>query len=241
MAESSQNVESALLDAFKHPDPAPRLIELIRAHSQFPTIFYLISIYTELAAELPTQIDKFAQALAQVKTSKVKIDTEDDFGKPAQLDIEPIFVSELADELSGDFVNVKDLSVTSSNEYLIASLLSATSRKYRLCESPAQIGSVLCGLYYNDRKYGYADRATFEVRVLGACLQLLTSGSYLYGPEGIYAGKIDVLAALETIKKEGVVKNPNGQELLEATIQQAKLGFKLDVENAWNVLFPREE
>ncbi|KAM6496997.1 hypothetical protein JOM56_007470 [Amanita muscaria] len=128
-----------------------------------------------------------------------------------------------------------------SSESLLTSSVAISSTKYRLCESPAQIGSVLCGLYYNDRKYGYADRATFEVRVLGACLQLLTSGSYLYGPEGIYAGKIDVLAALETIKKEDVVKNSNGQELLEATIQQAKLGFKLDVENAWNVLFPQEE
>ena len=122
---------------------------------------------------------------------------------------------ELADLLSGNLANDIDTSVTPSNEYLIASLLSAASRKHCLGESTAQVGSVLRGLYYSDRKHGDADPATFQVLVLGACLQLLASGSYLYGPKGIHFGKIDVLSALEAAKKEGVVKHPNGQGLLE--------------------------
>lgn len=142
----------------------------------------------------------------------MKIDIKDNLGRLAQLDIEPILVRELADFLSGDLANDIDTSVTPSNDYLIASLLSAASRKHRLGESPAQVGSVLRGLYYSSDG---ADPATFEVLVLGACLQLLASGSYLYGPKGIHFGKVDVLSALEAVKKESVVKDPNGQELLE--------------------------
>lgn len=51
--------------------------------------------------------------------------------------------------------------------------------------------------------------------VLVACLQLLMSGSYLYGPTGTELGTDDVLATLEKIRESRVVKDPKGQRLLE--------------------------
>ena len=50
---------------------------------------------------------------------------------------------------------------------------------------------------------------------LGACLQLLICGSYLYGSLGTEVGKVDILAALEKIKRARIVKHPNGLQLLE--------------------------
>jgi hypothetical protein len=212
----SQSVEDALQDALSHSTPAPMLIELIKAHPNHTTILDLVVLYTELVAEQPNQVDKLAEALAEVKTSKLKIGTDMD-------DIEPIFFRELADVLSGELSSDIDTSVAPSNSYLIASLLSAASRKHRLGESSAQVGSILCGLYYSDRNHSVAVPATYEVLVLGACLQLLSSGSYIYGPQGFHFGKIDVLSALQVAKKEGVVKNPNGQRLLEVCIKRIRL------------------
>ena len=75
MAAPSQSVEEALQDALTHSTPAPMLIELIKAHPIRTTILDLISLYTELVAEQPNQVDKIAEALAEVRTSKVKIDS----------------------------------------------------------------------------------------------------------------------------------------------------------------------
>jgi len=98
------------------------------------------------------------------------------------------------------------------------------------------VGAISHGLHYKDDYYFDIPVTVREVIVLGSCLQLLVAGSYLYGPGGTNVGKD---TALEAVKADRVVKTPNGQQLLEDTIQHAKSGFVTDwnVENAWRALF----
>jgi len=234
-SESFPDIDQAFRDAFNQPEPVPALLEVIGAHPQLTTITDLVCTYMELTAEHPAEVHRFARALVELQNStEPTIDAFDDFGKPVKKTIHPILNRELADIHSGDLSKAKDSSVTASNDYLIASLLSAISLKYRLCDSPAQVGSIVIGLHPKDNKlYGPS-----EILVIAACLQLLVAGSYLYGPQGTDVGKQDVPKALELIEQQSVVQNLNGKHLLEATIRQAKSGFKDDVDNAWSILFP---
>jgi len=217
MAESFLNAEDAFRDAFNQPNPTPKLLELIKEHPQLPTIIHLVSVYLQLVAECPIQIDKFARALVDLQaTNDITIAAYDACGNPAQQNILPLLNRELAGFHSGDLgAAVEDTSITPSNDYFVASLLSATSMKYRLCDSPAQVGAVMHGLRVNDRRYRDDGLSSREVFVVGACLQLLVTGSYLYGPTGTDTTKVDVLTALQDIRAEGIVKSQNGQRLLE--------------------------
>jgi hypothetical protein len=214
MAGSFPNAENAFRGAFNQPDPTPKLLELIRANPELQTITDLVLVYMELVAESPTQIYKFAESLASVRQSTITVAGYDRLGNPAQQNIGHVFNDVFVGFHSTDLNDVKDKSVTPSNEFLIASLISAISMKYRFCDSPAQVGGLTRGLQYDDESYG-DDVSSREILVLGACLQLLVAGSYLYGPTGTDVGRVDVLGALERIKTADIVKGPNGQILLE--------------------------
>lgn len=201
-------------DAFNQPDPTPHLLKLIEANPQLPTITLLVYVYMDLVAESPTQIYKYADALASVRKSKITVAGGDRLGNPAQENIRHAFNDVFVGFHSFDLDNVKDKSVTPSNEFLVASLISAVSMMYTFCDSPAQVGALLRGLHYDDENYG-DDVSSREILVLGACLQLLVAGSYLYGPKGTDVGRVDVLGALERIKAADIVKDPNGQQLLQ--------------------------
>lgn len=208
MTESFPNAEASFRDAFTQLDPAPKLLELIKVHPTAAAITDLVSIYFELAAEDPTQLSRYAEALAIIQATETTIlDAADPFGNLGERKISLILYTILAEFHSGDLF-VQDASIIPSNDYLVASLFSAVSLKYRLTDSPAQVGSIRHGLHY---KGGYDTR---EVLVLGSCLQLLVAGSYLYGPGGTDIGKDNISAALEAVKADRVVKTPNGQRLL---------------------------
>jgi len=236
-SESFPDAENAFRDAFNQPEPVPALLEIIRAHPQRATITELICAYMALTAEHPTEVHRFARVLAKLKKSKEPtVYTFDDFGKSVKRTIDLVLNRELADIHGGDLIEAKSSLVTASNDYFITSLLSAISLKYRLCDSPGQVGPIVRGLHPKDNNRRGHNQ---EIPVIAACLQLLVAGSYLYGPQGTDVGKEDVPKALELIAQQGVVQNLNGKRLLEATIQQAKSGFNDDVDDAWSILFPQ--
>ena len=207
MTEAFPNAERAFRDAFNHPDPVPKLLELVTAHPDYPAILDLVVVYMELVGESPTQFDKFAGALVKLQHSKgITVAGCDAFGNPEQFEIAHALYDHLLGIHSGSLVVATDPSVTPTNQYLIDSLLSAISIKYRLCN--AHSPAVANGLDHKPKRYR-------QVYVLGTCLQLLMSGSYLYGPAGTEVGTDDVLATLEKIKRSRVVKDANGQRLLE--------------------------
>lgn len=208
MAESFPNAENAFRD------PTPHLLELIWANPVLPTITDLVYVYMSLVAESPAQIYKYTEALASVRKSKITVGGGDRLCNPAQQNIGHAFNDVFVGFHSFDLDDVNDKSVTPSNEFLVASLISAVSMTCTFCDSPAQVGALLRGLHYDDENYG-DDVSSREIRVLGACIQLLVAGSYLYGPRGTDVGRVDVLGALERIKAADIVKNPNGQQLLQ--------------------------
>ena len=206
MTEAFPNAESAFRDAFNQPDPVPKLLELITAHPDVETITDLILVYAKLVGESPTQFDKFAAALVKLQHSKgITVAGVDRVGNRAQLEIAYAVSEQLHDIHASGLVGPSNTSVTPSNEYLIDSLLSAISIKYKLCDSHTAVD-----LHDLPKRYR-------QVYILGACLQLLMSGSYLYGPTGTEVGSDDVLAALEKIKESRVVKDPDGRRLLEVS------------------------
>jgi hypothetical protein len=202
MTEAFPNAESAFRDAFNQPDPAPKLLELITAHPDVEAIGDLILVYTELVGEF----DKFAAALVKLQHSKgITVAGLDRIGNQSQLEIGYALSEQLHDHHAGSLVRPSNPFVTPSNEYLINSLLSAISIKYKLCGSHTAVD-------LHDLPKIYR-----QVYIVGACLQLLMSGSYLYGPTGTEVGSDDVLATLEKVKESRVVKDPDGRRVLEVS------------------------
>jgi len=83
--------------------------------------------------------------------------------------------------------------------------------KHHLCNSSAFYNAVSRGLNYQAETG--IDPTTHEVLVLGACLLLSISGSYLYGSK--HTDGSHVLGALKKIKEAGLLEHPDGQLLLE--------------------------
>ena len=207
ITEAFPKAESAFRDAFNQPDPAPKLLELITTHPDTSAILDLVVVYMELVGESPTQFDKFAGALVKLQNAKgITVASGDGLGNLTQLEIADALYDKLLDIHTGNLVVARDRYVTPSNQYLIDSLLSAISIKYRLCDTHSD--AILHCLRHTPKRNA-------QVYVLGACLQLLMSGSYLYGPTGTEVGTDDVLATLEKIRESRVVKHPKGQRLLE--------------------------
>jgi len=115
------------------PDPTPKLLELICAHPELPTISDLIIIYLELIEKSPTQIDKLTGALVNLKNSnEISVAGYDRLGNPAQIQIIHALKNEFEELLRSDLAAMEDAFVTPSNEYLITSLISAAVMKHRL-------------------------------------------------------------------------------------------------------------
>ena len=89
--------------------------------------------------------------------------------------------------------------------------LSATIVKLSLTGPHLVVNLVNRGLQY--KQSNDYDAAKHEVYVLRACLQLAICGSYLLQHPNFDVPRI--LGALEAIKSVGIVKNLQGQQLLE--------------------------
>ena len=214
MDESFPGAENAFRDAFNLSDPTPKLLELIHTHPDVPTITDLVVIYMELVEQDPPQIHKLTAALVNLKNSKeITVAGCDRLGNPIQIQIADSLRMELYELLGSSLAGTEDTAVTPCNEYLIASLLSATVMKFGLCDSPAFPAAVERDLDYQNTS-GVVN--TDEVSVLGTCLQLCISGSYLCGPEGLDDGH--VLSALEKIRKADILRHANGRRLLEVSL-----------------------
>ena len=198
--------------AFSLPDPTSKLLELIHAEPTLSTISAIVIIYIDHAQKFPSQVDKLVGALVNLKSSTFTVTASARFSKPTQISIAQALDSELYDFLGSELTCPDDGSVTSSNGYLSASLLSAKTAKNSLCDPSLFSYQVDRDLNYDDPEKGRFDVATHEVRVLCACLLLSMCGSYLIGQSNFPS---NVLTTLEKIKNVGVVKDPHGQRLLE--------------------------
>jgi len=71
MTEAFPNAEYAFLDPFNHPDPVPKLLELIMAHPDVPTILDLVVlVYMELVGESLPSSTNLQEQLFELRNSK---------------------------------------------------------------------------------------------------------------------------------------------------------------------------
>ena len=212
MEDPFPNAENVFRSAFEGPNPVDFLLNLIKTYPKPKTITELVVVYMDLVHKFPTECDKFARTLAELRDSvEPTIAGYDRLGNPETQMIADALFDALAEFHESDLAGVDDTSVTPGNEYLVASLLCAVSMKYGLCRSPSHVSSIRRGLHYRNKGYG-DNAASREVLALGACLQLLVTRC---GPMSEEVDCDDVLGLLEEIKRACVVKDANGRRLLE--------------------------
>jgi len=230
------NAEKLFRDAFALPDPAPALLELIKAHPTYSAVIDLLENYTAVAQENPSRANALALALVAVRDSPDAPVIDDE-------SLASLFYYELVDiHRCGfdDADNTHNLNkgFGPTDPFLLNSLLSGLSIKYNLADCSDQRGYLWESLEDTDDW-----QPTSEVRVIGACIQLLTSGSIIMQTSKPYVQSVNEAATkLKARKSKGIVNNANALQVLELAISHAGTGFKKenDIDNVWELLFPSQ-
>jgi hypothetical protein len=208
--EAFPNAEQLFCDAFALPDPAPKLLELIKAHPTYAAVMDLLVHYTVVVQENPSRANAFALALVAVRDSLEAPAIDNDSTVLAEL-----ISRKLADLHSRGFQSLDDpqndnKGLVPTNTFLLTSLLSGLSIKYDLTDSSDQYGNIWESVDANDNS------STSEVWVIGACIQLLTSGSKIIKRSKQYIQSANQAATkLEFQKSKGTIKESNALQLLE--------------------------
>jgi hypothetical protein len=63
------NAETLFRSAFSLPDPAPELLNLIKAHPTEAAVIHLLVYYTDVVEENPSRANALASALATLRSS----------------------------------------------------------------------------------------------------------------------------------------------------------------------------
>jgi len=220
--EAFPNAEQLFHDAYALSDPAPKLLDLIKAHPTHSAVVDLLVYYTDVVEQNPYRANELASALVSVRDSP-------DAPKIHDSSLAEVFSRQLGDLHVRGFELDNNFGPT--NSYLITSLLSGLSFKYNLTTSPDQYGNIQDGL----------DAHNSQVLVIGACIQLLTNGSRIIPSATSYIQSADqVVTKLKAQQSAGTVKDSNALKILQRTISHAETGFKKenDVDNVWELLFP---
>ena len=203
------NTEQLFCDAFALPNPAPELLKLIKVHPTYAAVMHLLVCYTAVVQRNPSCANALALALVAVRDSPDAPVIDDD-------PLEDLSSRQLADLHSRGFDSLHNpcndnMGIVPANTFLLTSLLSGLSIKYDLTESPDQYGTLWQGLDAND-----SNSSISEVRVIGACIQLLTSGSIIIrNSEGNTQSADEVVTKLKAQRSREAVKDSNALQLLE--------------------------
>ena len=124
MSEAFLGSIEAIQGAFSLPDPTPQLLELIHAHPETPTIGDIVIICYELVLQFPSQVNKLAGILVNLKSTTFTIGASDRNRKPMQVSIGWALNQELVGLLDSelayvqnDFVSVTPRTNISSPHY----------------------------------------------------------------------------------------------------------------------------
>jgi len=190
------NAKHLFQQAFAAQDPAPLLLHVLKEHPTYPALRDLVFYYVEAVHNDPYCGQILASALARMIHSP----DAPSFGQET-------FFELLSRELGGThFKDLYDDDIAKDygpkNTYLLDSLLSGFSLKYKLTASPEMYGSIEDGL-----KAPRGSKES-EVLVVGTCMQLLLhgfglttdlAGAYKWQP-GKVAEKLKAHKAAETVK-----------------------------------------
>jgi len=230
--EAFPNAEHLFQQAFAAQDPAPLFLHILNEHPSptYLTIRELVIQYVRAAKNDPYNAQTLASALARIIHSP----DAPSFGQESLFDL-------LSGELAYTHFKViyhKDVAKVYGprNPYLLDSLLSGFSFKYKLTSSCDMLGPIDEGL---KAPRGSKDS---ERLVVGTCIQLLIHGSVLTTKlVGSYRKRPEMVAKkLKAHKIAGTVKDPLAIEVLELAITHAETGLLEENErdDVWSLLFP---
>jgi len=162
------------------------LLHTVKQQPDTETVAWLAELYEELAIENPTRIDALTESLVVLRDS---------------LDIPTI----LKHDYKGNPYQESFRAVLSLFLY---DLLSAAVA--------GQIFAVVRGIQFPGSDYElYSDPEGWEVSSLGACLQLLISGSVFYNSGHLGRNKEQLLPSIMSLLANETIKDPNGKKLLK--------------------------
>ena len=193
--------------AYALSDPMPELLKLIKAHPTEAAVRDIVIYYIEAVEDNPPRAYESTSVVVALRESLDAPMIRGGFS------LAEAFYIELHDLLPRgfDFDSDKDSRTFGpTNLYLIACLLSGLSFKYNLTSSKDQYGEIRRGLHAHDIS------STSELLVIGACIQLLTSGSKIVPTGKPFIHSADEVAVqLKLQRYAGRVKESNAVKLLE--------------------------
>ena len=179
--EAFPDAEILFRRAYGLSDPAPELLNLIKAHPTEAAVRDLLIDYTIIVEENPSRACALASALVALR------DSPD------------------APVIQGG------TTFSPTNTYLTNCLLSGLSFKHDLTSSPDQRQAIRDGLDLN----AGGNSSISELLVIGACIQLLTSGSEIVAAQPFNYSTNEIATKLRFQQSAGTVKDSNARRLLE--------------------------
>ena len=179
------------------------LFKLFKTHPTYRNGIDLLDCYIDVVQRNPYCANELAFALSYLNQCLGKLEDDDYYT------VTELFSRELFHRHGLGFSDdTKAFGPT--NTFLITSLLSGLSLKYKLTDSSDQYGNIQDGLNVVDH-----NSPTSEVPVIGACIQLLIYGSGIVPTKPFIQSADEVANKLKTQKSMGTVKNPNALKVLE--------------------------
>ncbi|KIM40307.1 hypothetical protein M413DRAFT_446485 [Hebeloma cylindrosporum] len=214
--------QTALSNALQSND-LNRLIQLVKDHPSWDTVYDISVALKCLSFEDPSKIDDYTTTLTALQKSpevpKIRYDWN---GSDAIDAFYPLFNRQIYNVITAVWGDRKVRAITPTNDYLVASILSGCAIRSGLCVSSAQIGEVTQGLQFPESEYQmHYKRKHYEVNAVGACIQVLAAGQAILKTDMLYESEFT-----ERILTIGqAVKSPVGKIIVEAAQKQAEGKF----------------
>jgi len=217
-------------------------IGLIIANPHLGTIDQFTAAFEQLCTQYPHKIDTFAATLSKTshsdKFSEFKIP-----GSYGAVDeaLDRVFRREIFELMTRLLYEPAETSIIPTNKHIIVSLISGAALHTNLCNSHPQLAEIAQGLHFPRSEYRkiFSEKED-EVKALGACIQLLVTGTMLYESdksEGHFK-KQDIKERLAEVKR--LVKHPAAAKVVEVLREQLAFGEAkpLTSREVWQLLFP---
>ncbi|KAF9524596.1 hypothetical protein CPB83DRAFT_602958 [Crepidotus variabilis] len=233
--EAFPNSEQLLRQAFAAEDPVPQLLQLLKENPTFLAARDLTTGYICAIHDNPHRAYSIASSFAKLCNSP----------DAPLIESQPLR-SLVDDELMEGYFQLRDHHSNPKesdiyepeNTFLLESLVAGVSVKHGWNSSNASYVCLQDGLNAPAGPAMYKS----QVLVVGACIQLLLSGSIFVGEiAGSYRKTPEEIAGkLKNHKAKGTVVNSRAIQVLELAIAHAEQGLKPenDREDVWPCLFP---
>jgi len=180
----------------KVADPEEGAELFAQQYSQSPSVNTIVDFADFILESTPEDVDSLIQA-ALLISRNVALPTVYWTSDRPQSTFDGVFNIDFRDKIHSNL----SISETSERlEFLRGSLIAGRARSLGLVTSPETVGAVGEGLKFPDEVIYNSTAEIAEIRVLGACLQLLGSASKLIELFGERFAAVKVITSLEEIR-----------------------------------------